>query len=504
MSTAHPNDSAQLPASIAGYQIESVLGAGGMGVVYLAQNPTLARQEALKVLSAEPAINPDLRARFLHEAITTSSLHHPNIISIFNRGEDDNNQLWIAMEYIAGTDAETALRNNTMTPSRALHITTEVARALDYAHDRGVVHQDIKPANFLLSNQPSQPERVVLSDFGAAVTPRSTNAADGQPMITSLAYTAPEVFMNRPLDGRTDVYSLGCALYRLLTASYPYPAHSSVADTLKARLELPPPRLSDTLPWATPELDDVIIKALAKHPDDRFATAGELATAATHAFSTSTTTTPPNSTTARPDSLQLQPAKPRLRADFTGSTRLLATASVAALVLTIATLIIWLPTPSPTPNPTTTPSPTTAPADLTARLTHLLPAGYPAGTCTPTPTSDSAIATTITCGPNRDPGGPTDAVYTLYHDATALHDAFQNVMATATTEVCPGRIQSPGPWRKVANPAITQGTVFCGTRDDRPTMAWTVDSQLLLANIQSHPPANPDLDQLYTWWSTHS
>lgn len=504
MSTADPADSPQLPDSIAGYRVESVLGTGGMGVVYLAQSPTLSRPEALKVLSAELASNPDLRTRFLHEAEATSGLHHPNIVSIYNRGEDDGGQLWIAMEYIAGTDAETALRSNAMTPGRALHITTEVAHALDYAHGRGVVHQDIKPANFLLGNLSGQRERVVLSDFGAALTPGGTIAADGQPMIASLAYAAPEVFMNRPVDGRADVYSLGCTLFRLLTGRYPYPSRSNVADTLKARLEQAPPRLSDTLPWATPDLDDIIIKALAINPDHRFATAGELAAAATHAFRTPSTRHP----AARADSLQLQPAKPlRRRTDATTRNRMAAAGIAAAVVLTVVALIIWLTIPSPAPNPDTatpTATATTAPADITARLTRLLPAGYPAGTCTPTPTSDDSVAATVTCGPNRDAGGPTGAVYTLYRDATALQDAFKTVMATAATQVCPGRIQSPGPWRKLANPSVTQGTVFCGVRDSRPTLAWTSDSDLFLASIQSRAPDGPSLDQIYTWWSSHS
>lgn len=122
----------------------------GVGAVYLVQSPTLPRREALKVLRADLAHDPHIRTRFLQEADITAGLEHPNIVRLFSRGETDAGQLWIAMDYIEGTDAEIALHAGAMTPSRALHIITEVARALDYAHRRGVVHQDIKPSNFLL------------------------------------------------------------------------------------------------------------------------------------------------------------------------------------------------------------------------------------------------------------------------------------------------------------------------------------------------------------------
>jgi serine/threonine protein kinase len=139
---------------VAGYRIERVLGSGGMGSVYLAANPTLPRLDAVKVLSAELSRDPDFRARFVREADVAAALDHPQIVSVYNRGETDDGQLWIAMQFVDGTDADAALRAGTMTAPRAVHIISEVAKALDFAHAHNVVHRDVKPANFQL--QPPQ------------------------------------------------------------------------------------------------------------------------------------------------------------------------------------------------------------------------------------------------------------------------------------------------------------------------------------------------------------
>ena len=155
-------------AMVGGYRIERELGAGGMGSVYLASHPTLPRYDALKVLSRELSRDPDFRTRFIREADVAASLDHPQIVAVYNRGETDDGQLWIAMQFVDGTDADAALREGTMTPARAVHIVTEVAKALDFAHSRNVVHRDVKPANFLLSGPAGPDERVLLGDFGIA------------------------------------------------------------------------------------------------------------------------------------------------------------------------------------------------------------------------------------------------------------------------------------------------------------------------------------------------
>jgi eukaryotic-like serine/threonine-protein kinase len=502
-----PSEQSLLPTLIAGYRIVRVLGGGGMSTVYLATSPAVPYEVALKVLPVEMARNPGIRTRFVQEGDTTARLRHPNVVAIYGRGETEDGQLWIAMQYVKGTDAEAALQAGSMTPVRALRIVGEVAAVLDYAHRCGVVHQDVKPSNILLGERAPDQERVLLSDFGAALTAQSSDPADS-PMVASVAYAAPEVIMGHPVDGRADVYSLGCTLFRLLTDRYPFPGDGGIAATITAHFEQPPPTLSDVLPWAGPELDEVIAAALAKDPAQRFATAGAFAAASAKALHSRSAAPLPRIGPAATDPPRTvsAPIRPRLR-PVASSRRRVAVAGAAAAVLLAVALVVWLavhtPTPAPTPtadSPTTT---TTAPNGDFARLRALLPPGYSAGSCVPSSTASGAEAV-LSCGPNLDPGGPTTATYTLADSPEKLQAQFQRVISAANGVVCPGNIQSPGPWRHLATPNVIQGTVFCGIGDGRPLVAWTNDSELLLASTQSENTTGPGMDQLYTWWSSHS
>jgi serine/threonine-protein kinase len=231
------------PGSLfAGYRVERVLGSGGMGTVYLVQDPELPRGDALKVLDPRPSQAGEFRARFLREADVAAGLSHPNIVAVYRRGEFEG-RLWIAMQLVAGIDADAALRQGTMTPARAVHIIGQVGRALDYAHQHGVLHRDLKPANFLLSGPVGPDERVLLSDFGMALGDKT--------------YAAPEVLSNQHYDHRADLYSLGCNLFRLL---------------------------GNPGPGLSPRMDAVLATAMAEDPEQRFRTARELATAAAQAL----------------------------------------------------------------------------------------------------------------------------------------------------------------------------------------------------------------------------
>lgn len=268
---------------VAGYRIERVLGAGGMGTVYLAKNPTLPRRDALKVLSTELSRDRAFRERFVREADIASLLDHPGIVSIYGRGETDDGHLWIALQYVEGTDAEAALQSGAMTPLRAVHIVTEVAKALDYAHHRNVVHHDVKPANLLLSDEIGDGERVFLTDFGVARPMDDTDRSMDGAFTATLAYSAPEVITGEQVDGRSDIYSLGCTLFRLLTGRQPFSQADGVVGTIRAHLAMPQPRVSEHVSWATPALDQVIARALAKDPAHRFGSAREFAAAAADA-----------------------------------------------------------------------------------------------------------------------------------------------------------------------------------------------------------------------------
>jgi serine/threonine protein kinase len=272
----------------AGYTIVRVLGAGGMGAVYLARHPNLPKHVALKLLTRVMTDDDDVRARFLREADHVARLDHPNIVAVYDRGDQDG-QLWIAMQYIDGSDAATALREGPLPPVRAVRIITETAKALDFAHAADVLHRDVKPANILLT-RPSggQPERVLLADFGIAkaLDDRTGITATGM-FAGSLQYAAPEQLdPSITLDARTDQYSLGCTLYHLLTGSVPYPGRTP-EQWMHGHLHLPIP-LPSQAP-AAPQtgipagMDAVIQRAMAKDRDQRYPSCGALAGAAQHA-----------------------------------------------------------------------------------------------------------------------------------------------------------------------------------------------------------------------------
>ena len=273
-------------AMVAGYTIEAVLGAGGMGTVYRARNPALPRSDALKVLSEELSRDDHFRARFLREADLAATLDHPNIVAVYTRGKTEDGKLWIAMQYVDGSDAERETRRGRMTPQRATHIVGEVAKALDYAHRRQLLHRDVKPANFLLG---PDDERVFLADFGIArALDDAVNLTQTGMVMATIAYAAPESLSGYTVDGRADIYSLGCSLYNLLTQRTPFGDSGGMAATMAAHLNEPPPRATDLAPALPPAIDRVIARAMAKNPAERYQTARELAAAAADALEGST------------------------------------------------------------------------------------------------------------------------------------------------------------------------------------------------------------------------
>ena len=266
-------EDARVGTELAGFRIEREIGRGGMGVVYLATQVFPERRVALKLLSSDLAADPAFRERFVRESNAAASTEHPNIVPVYGAGESDG-QLYLAMRFIEGQDLRTLLEHEgTLVPERAARICAEVAEALEAAHERGLVHRDVKPGNVLLDAR----DRAYLSDFGLIRATRiDTEITRTGQFMGTVDYVAPEQIRGDEVDGRADVYSLGCVLYECLTGSPPFRRDSEVA-TMYAHLEQDVPPPSSKRADLPRSLDEVVTKATAKRPADRFATAGEMA-----------------------------------------------------------------------------------------------------------------------------------------------------------------------------------------------------------------------------------
>jgi serine/threonine-protein kinase len=261
-------------AHIAGCRIESVAGRGGMGIVYRATQLSLGRPVALKLIAPEHAADSGFRERFQRESRMAAAIDHPNVIPVYEAGEEDG-RLYLVMRWVAGTDLHKVLRNDgRLEPLRAAAIVNQVAGALDAAHAAGLVHRDVKPANVLLSG-----DHAYLADFGLTrLAGADTNLTTDGHFLGTVDYMAPEQFHPGPNDARADVYALGCVLFAALTGTPPF-LRDTVPATMLAHLHDPPPRASDT-PGVAREFDRVLARALAKEPEDRYPSAGDFGRAA--------------------------------------------------------------------------------------------------------------------------------------------------------------------------------------------------------------------------------
>ena len=288
-------------AEIAGYRIESLLGRGGMAVVFKARDLRLDRPVGLKVLAPELSESPRFRDRFLRESRLAASLDHPNIIPVYEAGED-HGLLFIAMRLVGGGDLAERLRQAArLSPVDTVGIVGQVAAALDAAHAAGLVHRDVKPGNILVVPGVAGQHRdhVYLSDFGLTkrVTSLSGVTAQGQ-FIATMDYAAPEQIGSRPVDARTDVYGLGCVAYQCLTGSVPF-VRDNEAALLWAHLVERPPPLSAHQGGLAP-FDAAVARALEKNPEDRFDSCGQFVDALAAALPTPAATPTPHRTPAAP------------------------------------------------------------------------------------------------------------------------------------------------------------------------------------------------------------
>ena len=275
------SDDPRVGTEVAGYRIELLLGVGGMSVVYLAEDLRLKRTVALKLLAARLADDESFRDRFLRESELAASIDHPNIVPIYEAGTTED-ILFIAMRYVEGGDLKERLQRSRLDPADAIGILAQVASALDAAHARGLVHRDVKPSNVLLDTgaRPDGSDHVYLADFGLTKrVSEETGIADEGHLMGTIDYVAPEQIAREEIDGRADVYSLGCVLHECLVGEPPFGRESDLAVVF-GHLETQPPAPSAQRPELPAALDAVIARALAKEPEQRYSSCRELARAA--------------------------------------------------------------------------------------------------------------------------------------------------------------------------------------------------------------------------------
>ena len=270
----------------AGYRVRSVLGRGGMSMVYQAENLRLSNVIALKVLSPELADDDVFRARFLEESRIAASLNHPNVIPIYDMGSKDD-LLYIAMRYVSGTDMRQMIKKRgRLRPETALFLIGQAARALDAAHRKGLVHRDVKPGNLLVErgDDEADPDHVYLADFGITkhAMSRSGLTSTGQ-FLGTIDYVAPEQIRGTSVLGLADQYSLGCVLYECLTGRVPFEKDLDAA-IISAHVEEMPTMPTILRPELPPEVDEVFGRVLAKRPDERYGSCREFVEAARHAL----------------------------------------------------------------------------------------------------------------------------------------------------------------------------------------------------------------------------
>lgn len=264
---------------IAGYRLGEQIGRGGMAVVFRAQDERLERQVALKILSPALAADETFRHRFILESRSAAAVDDPYIIPVFEAGEADG-VLFIAMRYVPGGDVDALLKQTGPLPAeRVAAIISGVASALDTAHAAGLVHRDVKPTNMLLDTRVGRPDHVYLSDFGLSKGALSSAHLTGvDRFMGTLHYCAPEQIQGRRVDARTDEYALACTAFELLSGRPPF-SQEEASAVLYAQLKEPPPPLAPRRADLPAAVDDVLLRALAKAPEERYASCGEFADA---------------------------------------------------------------------------------------------------------------------------------------------------------------------------------------------------------------------------------
>jgi serine/threonine-protein kinase len=381
-------------ATFAGYTIVRMLGSGGMGEVYLAQHPRLPRRDALKVLPVSVSADNEYRQRFNREADIAASLWHPHIVGVHDRG-DFEGQIWISMDYVDGTDAGRMLRErypNGMPGAEVVDIVTAVAQALDYAHERDLLHRDVKPANILLAYPESGDQRILLADFGIARWVNDISGLTATNMtVGTVSYAAPEQLMGAQLDGRADQYGLAATAFHLLTGAPPF-QNSNPAVVISQHLSASPPAIGARRPELS-ALDPVLAKALSKDPNDRYERCADFARALAHRLHGAPTGDV--ATTLAPAATP--PKRSRLRAGV------IVPAILAVLLIAAITVAVTEFRRADRPEPPTA----TAKSSTVTSPTFMPPPPPPEPVAPPSTTASPAPSPTVVIGANCTPAGST-------------------------------------------------------------------------------------------------
>jgi serine/threonine protein kinase len=253
-------------STFAGYEVESVVGAGGIGIVYHARQVKLDRPVALKLVEAHVARDPVIRERLRREARMVASLDHPNVVPLYEAGEEGGT-VYIVTRWVEGTElGNLILSEGPMEPTRAARTAAQIAAALEVAHEKGLVHRDVKPSNVILTAE----DHVYLTDFGLTKREGTAPGLTGvDQMLGTVDYVAPEQIEGSPPDARGDVYALGCVLYEMLTGEAPFASQKGGMAKMWAQVNAEPAAVRDSRPDVPPALEEVVQRAMAKTPEAR-------------------------------------------------------------------------------------------------------------------------------------------------------------------------------------------------------------------------------------------
>ncbi|MGH8909297.1 MAG: serine/threonine-protein kinase [Egibacteraceae bacterium] len=475
-----------IPHQLPGYRIEGQLGRGSMGVVYLAEDVRLQRKVALKVLTPSLADDQRFRERFTRESQMAATLDHPNVIPIYSAGEEGG-LLYIAMRYVDGRDLRAIIDSDGPLPlERTAAIVEQIAGALDAAHARGLVHRDVKPGNILVESREGQ-ERSYLGDFGITKSLASGGGltTTGQ-FIGTIDYISPEQIQGKPVDGRSDGYALGCVVYQCLTGVSPFPRDESAAIMWGHMHDEATP-VTTLRPDLPPAVDRVVAKAMAKRPEDRYATCGELAAALRAASGPSAAASLSPHFEPRTSAFGLQVP----RAPSSAPTALqrrwyqrwpvivgMAAAAVALVGVMVVVLLRLFPT---------------AAEDT---LLSEVPMRFREG-CRRNMVEEDGVLAAVRCTPG---GGAEEAFFTSYASQQALDSAYARVMAQtgipAGTGDCETDSRAEQSYR--GDGGRTGGRLLCYPVEGDPFIVWNETGSRTLMTAKGE---FGDYEQLYQWWA---